>query len=289
MTTMMDVLKEKFGVTSKRGDYGVEIEVEGDNLPRDVKGWRAEHDGSLRGNSCEYVMADPRVLSGTILSLKTLSYAYKANETKVQQSNRTGVHVHVNIQRLTYKELFTFITTYLVLEDLLVSWCGESRVGNLFCLRTRDADYFYQMLEKAVQTRNIRYLVDDDIRYCSINLAAIGKYGSVEFRSMRGTDNLKDVITWVKLLDKVKTNSVTKFKDPRTVIEAMSVSTPKEFIETIFEELSGEILALPDTDLSLWDGVRRAQDVAFLGDWGKKEGSRFRKPTGVVGNWAEEW
>lgn len=277
MKTVMQLMGLEGKVSRKRGLFGVEIEVEGDNLPHPQKYWACEHDGSLRGNSMEYVMDTPRSLKGVYTALRSLQYQFKLSGGNIRDSNRCGVHVHVNVQSLTAKQLFTFITTYLVLEDLLVDWCGESRVGNLFCLRTKDADYFYTLVRAALERRHLGILRSDEIRYCSINLAALGKYGSVEFRSMRTPTDLNVVYDWVKMLDKVYNNSLTKFADPRTVIEAFSMSTAEEFVQEIMGEMAPNLLASGNLEPIVKAGVRRAQEVAYAHDWGNDLNTNWRR------------
>lgn len=296
MKTVMELMGLHRRIPYCRGKYGVEIEVEGSNLPTPKKYWRVEHDGSLRGQSCEYVMAVPRSLNGTITSIKSLKHAFKLSGGSINKSNRTGVHVHVNVQKLTAKELFTFITAYLVLEDLLVDWCGKYRVGNLFCLRTKDADYFYEYLSGVMGHKELVALGNDDIRYCSINLASLRKYGSVELRAMRGSSNLDDVIDWVKIVDRVFTRSLEEFNDPRTVIEAMSFSSPKEFIQRLLGDLSGALLGIPKVEEKVWGGVRRAQEVAYGHDWSTEFApsyhyEEYEEEDDEEGNeeWEEEW
>src|SRR5690554_4898477 len=108
-----------------QGDVGVEIEVEGSNLPRTGEHWIVTQDGSLRGESCEYVLRQPLSLPETKEALAYLSRRYEETGAEIADSPRCGVHIHVNCQELTIIQLYNFMTLYLILEDLLVRWCGE--------------------------------------------------------------------------------------------------------------------------------------------------------------------
>ena len=44
-----NTLNALFGCPSKAGDLGIELEIEGDNLPIEIDGWSVKHEGSLRG------------------------------------------------------------------------------------------------------------------------------------------------------------------------------------------------------------------------------------------------
>lgn len=167
---------------STSGDVGIEIEVEGDNLPRPDEYWRCERDGSLRGESMEYVLEEPLKLPKALDALAHLDACYIRGNTNVHESVRAGVHIHINVQKLTVVELFSFMTAYLILEDLLIKYCGEYREGNLFCLRTRDAEFLLHTLEGVASKKNYEAFSSDMLRYASMNVCSLWRYGSLEFR-----------------------------------------------------------------------------------------------------------
>lgn len=72
----MKTVMQWFGIRedfAAKGDVGIEIEVEGKNLPKHFeKYWRVEADGSLRGeDNAEYVLEKPSPLSKPNLLLVT--------------------------------------------------------------------------------------------------------------------------------------------------------------------------------------------------------------------------
>src|SRR3990172_9397067 len=122
----MRTVFEEFGLSLRKrtaGDVGVEIEVEGRNLPYTEKYWKREADGSLRGpENAEYVLRKPATLTQLKMALKSLAIDYRASEAKVDESVRAGVHVHVNVQHMNMVEVYNFITLYLILEELLTKY-----------------------------------------------------------------------------------------------------------------------------------------------------------------------
>ena len=53
-------MRELIGCRDAAGEVGIEIELEGHGLPRmDFEYWRAERDGSLRGEAVELVLKKP--------------------------------------------------------------------------------------------------------------------------------------------------------------------------------------------------------------------------------------
>src|SRR3546814_17797876 len=90
--------------------------------------WNNERDGSLQGaETAEYVLKKPSSLKEVRTALDYIDLMYKAPNTQVDDTVRAGVHVHVNCQHLTMTQLYSFMTFYLILENVLVGWCGQDR------------------------------------------------------------------------------------------------------------------------------------------------------------------
>ena len=263
----MTIMKDLLRVRQKAGEVGIEIELEGDNLPTEAFGsWRAERDGSLRGHSVELVLQSPCARKDVGVRLKEVTSALKYAE--VLDTGRAGVHVHINIQKLSEVQLVNFITLYLIYENLLVAWCGEKRVGNLFCLRTEDASGYLELLRHAISEREWRSLDTDDVRYASMNLKALCTYGSLEFRAMRSTVDMRLLEQWVSLLLALK-DSAHRYDDPIQIIEEFSVLGAEEAFKKVF----GKHHLLLDFDpIALMSGVRTAQHIAYCRvDWEERQ------------------
>ena len=251
------------------GDVGVEIEVEGVNLPYPGKYWRREADGSLRGpESAEYVLSSPLPINKLAIALKSLKLDYKNSGARIDDSVRAGVHVHVNVQDMNMIEVYNYITLYLILEELLVKYCGESREGNLFCLRACDAEYLIKCLTDAAKSQRFRRLVTDDLRYSSINVKALGEHGSVEFRAMRSTSDFQVIQTWAEILVGLREKAKT-YMDPTDIINGFSEGESRTFIEGVLGEHAAIFMAYPGWEGCLRRGMRIAQDVAFCTVWAK--------------------
>lgn len=255
---------EAFGKKLVNGDVGIEIEVEGTRLPTqdNLTMWRVERDGSLRGNSSEYVLKGPMTIGRARAALNELDYVYNIKRTDVYDSVRAGVHVHINVQGLTIKQLFNYVVAYILLEETLVSWCGPSRKGNLFCLRTIDADYIVPFIKAALQNKRFNMFNDDEIRYCSINLKALTNYGSLEFRAMHGTRDLSRVLCWTETLLNIREVS-KEYANPVQIVE--------EFFNNPYK-VARELIG-PNTTLFLQGEInlrgtpRIANDIAHAINW----------------------
>lgn len=256
--TMVDFLN----VERQEGEIGVELEIEGDGCAaiKPNQYWRIEHDGSLRGEACEIVLKKPCTRAHLPLRLKHLAKMVKLVE--FQDSGRAGIHIHVNIQDMTPKELVQMMCLYMIFEETLVEWCGEGRVGNLFCLRVSDAPFVLKVIREAVKTGRWRVLDTDQIRYSSMNLKAIAQYGSLEFRALRSTTDIGVINQWIEILLRVKDMS-RAFASPQAIIEGLSAEGTEGFFGSIMQGLPVQY-----NHAALISGVRSAQVLAYVrGKW----------------------
>lgn len=187
------------------GVIGFEMEVEGMNLPSSIKGsfWSAKKDGSLRGEALEYVLRKPVMPDVFEKALSILNKQLNTEDTKLDFSFRTSNHVHVNVSDMEIPHLLNMIYIYFLVEDMFIKYAGDSRKGNRFCLRMRDAegivDTVLRTFTDNIPARIMR-LKMDEVKYAAINLAAISSYSSLEFRALRGTNDPEIILPWVKAL-----------------------------------------------------------------------------------------
>lgn len=274
----MNVLKT-FGVKERKGEVGIEIEVEGRNLPkRDVVGWECEHDGSLRGEAIEYVLRNPSPVDKVGHWMDTLNEALVKSEAQVDYTGRAGVHVHINVQQLTMREVVTFLCLYFTFEEALIEWCGEGRSGNLFCLRGVDADYLITALREATRKRNWHGLGSNKFRYAAVNVKALSTYGSLEFRAMRSTVDKAIIIRWVDILLRLKAAAI-KYADPQVMVQALSYEGPEKMFFGVF----GVDTPLHFCFQDVMEGVRLAQHIAYsLDDWDVGPAQELREELGEI-------
>ncbi len=239
----MKTIAQILGKANKAGDVGIEIECEGARLVGEIPGnvWKAENDGSLRGafpdTACEYVLEKPIPIAEVPGALQLLDKTLKENKAKLDFSFRTSVHVHINVLGLTEKQLDNLILTYLLLEEPLMNYCGKERKCNRFCLRVQDAEGVVEVLSElcriGVYDFCNGYLREDNVRYSAFNVASIKKYGSVEFRGMRGTMDKGVLLNWINAL-----HAIREFAKKMP----SAVEIGKLYEDTTYEEFLKEIL-----------------------------------------------
>ena len=255
----------------QEGDVGIEIEVEGVNLPREVAGWRVEEDGSLRGENCEYVLPRPLPQDRIRTALKRLSVDMRQSGATVLDTGYAGIHIHINAQQLTVTQVCTFAFLYYAIEDLCLHFCGEDRKGNLFCLSAGVAPYPLKALEEALHHTDFRHLRNDKLRYASLNWKALSEYGSLEFRGMRSTLDIEVIEAWVGLLLELRKTAI-EIDNPQRVVEMYSELRGEGFVKAVLPTYHAVLQYDGDVNRAVERGVRSIQKVAYTVDW-----ERFKK------------
>lgn len=266
------------GRKATKGDVGIEVELEASNtMPKseDVipPQWVYHQDGSLRGyDNAEYVLAKPLPFDEVDKAIDDLWDVLKAKKVKLTPSNRTSVHVHLNVQDFFLNRLATFAGMYFCVEEILTEWCGEYRVGNLFCLRAKDAPAIITQLRRFIRS-DMQTQIRDNFHYAGFNANALHKFGSIEIRTLRGVMDPETIKMWVAILRRLHTLSAD-FPDPREFVSMFSSLGPLEFYETLLGEHAGTVQAAigwsnEQVRDSMYEGIRLAQDICYCRDWAK--------------------
>lgn len=260
-----------FGI-KQEGMIGLEIECEGTHLfTTPFKYWACHQDNSLRAVKdhapVEYVLSKPLDPPEIKKALEYLESKLKQAGSSVIHSNRTSVHVHINCQKLTVRQLYCFILLYIIFEEALIDWCSPERAGNLFTLRAKDSDYYITLLEAALKNENFRGW-SENVRYAACNVASIPKFGSLEFRALKGTVDIELITNWMSMLLNIMDQSL-KYDNPVQIVEEFTRIGPLPFFRKIFASDKLRSLLELQTGLSgkLWDGLRMMRDVAYTVEW----------------------
>jgi hypothetical protein len=222
--------KNSLAASKEEGIVGIEFENEfldipdkyrDDGFPNYVYGsvWRFHSENSLRHHGFEYV-SKPINITKVKQSNKGLFDRLRADcgvtKLKCTNSIRTSVHVHFDVLQLNTLEITNFATLYWILEPFLQHFCGKHRQGNLFCIRLKDSLWMRNNLSLMLRGGNKItgiQLVGSDYRYSSVNFNSLHKFGTLEFRIMRGVSHERPANIWVDALDAIRRFSL-KFKNP---------------------------------------------------------------------------
>jgi len=209
------------------------IEVEAENIAHSTRNewWTRVNDGSLRNNGAEFITN----VGLKLIQLPDAIAAFKRgvinHNPQVDFTPRTSVHVHVDVQNLTFLQLQTLVAVYLLLEEGLFSMVNPSRKHNLFCLPLRESGMSteYKVYEQ----------LQSWSKYSALNLKTTTTYGTVEFRHMHGEFTPIYLAVWVMILTRLVVYvRTTPIKNIRTdVMSIKGESTYKLFLDTVLGDL----------------------------------------------------
>lgn len=178
---------------------GCEIEVEGISVDHDTLSyWSCTDEGSLRGDHTEFVLRRP-MTSEFLQALVEVSPWLDRDDVRI--TNRCSLHIHVDVSDLLKEDIYKVCLLYTIFEPALYAISGN-RFHNKFCM-------------PVVQCRNVQtaiaglctgtHIYSED-RYCGLNLHALDKFGSLEFRMHKGTKDTKEIYEWALLLHNLVEN-----------------------------------------------------------------------------------
>lgn len=182
---------------------GVGIEIEVENCPGSpVEDWHIDSDGSLRNLGMEYKTTYGHRAFHTYKSLIRL-HQYLTHNGCVF-SERTSVHVHVDVRDLTKEQLWSMLLVYAAIEPMLFRYAGEKRKHNIFCVPFCSSSTYVKSKDKdfGVSINHIMFLAT---KYTAFNMACIKDFGTVEFRHMQGNSDPNYIFPWVMMLVLLKT------------------------------------------------------------------------------------
>lgn len=269
---------ELLNLKPKAGDLGVEIEVEADNLPPEEAvsdNWIKTADNSLRGESAEFVLNKPLSKPNLEFALRKLSKAFTDYGTRIRPTYRAGIHVHVNVQNLTPTQLISFICAYYMMEEVMIAFCDKSRAGNHFCLRMSDASYPLERIVQAIQDQNLHLLNDEDLRYGSLNITSLFKYGSIEFRALESTLDTDRIMQWAGALLQLR-DYAAGMANPTELLNEASLAG---FVEYAAAMLGPYYKAFKSgaTHDNIQRGVWNIQMAVYSQTWGQTNNNIFSK------------
>jgi hypothetical protein len=226
--------------------------------------WKLHADGSLRDDGMEFITL-PVLGKDIQTALTELEQFFIDNGTEPQISERCSVHVHMNVHDLSLSELIYLICLYTVFESNLFNYVGKEREQNFYCLPYYNTDAFAETLNYLwtdAQNEDDGRVIDTCAhfeKYSALNIGALSKYGTLEFRHHPGTYSSRKLLEWVNVLLSLK-----KFcygKVPTNFPEHFSAYNNRDFGREVFGYELYEKLSYNGMEPDLVRGVRVAQDI----------------------------
>lgn len=249
---------------------GLELEYEGILNPiKSSPFWTTVLDNSLRRiNDIEPIeLRFILPLCGEDLTTALSQLERGLLKTKlVPLSERTSTHVHIDVRDLKLHQLLKFIIIYTVFETTLFKFCEPHRRNNIFCLPFSKAEAnLFDRLSTTTLTHggHLQELARERYRYSALNLDALRKFGSLEFRHLEGTFNINKIKTWINLILSIKRDALSKTSvNIKDIPKHYSAVGFKECAEQVFKE-HFNILNTPDLQMDIIEGIRLAQDIIY--------------------------
>ena len=249
-------VKRRFNVPN---EIGIEIELEGQNFGRvnqDI--WNKHQDGSLRRGGIELIFREPQKV-GDVKGIME-AWADINKNAIIYPSIRTSTHIHLNMCQHTLLDLYKFLTFYYMVEDMLITSQGKDRESNLFCLSLADTEAFFEKIIQGIFTEDfLLNIAHSDTRYGALNLCALNKFGSIEFRFLKGIDlnTYKDVWLWATELHRAF-QIASEFDSPASILTLFRDVKNEEFLQTFFSANFINTILLPSVREKLglfWDSI----------------------------------
>lgn len=250
--------KPKFSLLDNTTYLGLEVEVEriartSGILPlRDnYHLWNNVPDGSLRNDGKEFVTVPLKGVD-VIFALQTLQEHLLKDKTCIAHefTDRTSVHVHMNVLDLTGEQYLNLVLTYLLVEPLLYNYVGGDRSKNIFCVPIIDSDL------GDILSTSLTYLKSGSAasaisalkswqKYTGFNLLPTFGYGTVEFRHLVGTSDLSVITNWLNLILSLKT--FAKSKSHTDLVDIIvNINTTSDYMQ-VTSAIFGNLVGILDT------------------------------------------
>lgn len=243
---------------------GIEVEYEGSNRPSNLTHWNVVSEGSVAGY--ELVLNQPKrthLLFAAINELSTISFRDSAF------SERTSVHVHIDIRDLTFTQFLSFLTLCVMFERVLYKYVAPHRSGNHFCWSFTDAPGILERIIKLANAseENVANILRNafnvnSTKYSGINLSSVNSYGSLEFRMHHGTADTKEIIRWVNILLSLKSYAKREEVTPQSILEYKQEAGISSIFNAVLGMYRG-ILDYQDVDVDILEGIRAAQEFVW--------------------------
>lgn len=223
--------------------------------------WRLTSDGSLRNNGVELI-SDPIWGEDINAALDSLQEIIARSGNTPEFSERTSVHIHLDVRSLTTLQLFNLLVLVVIFERTLVRYCGGSREENIFCLPFYKAEYSMAALSKITDTNtDFLHNLDNTFKYNGFNIKPVGTQGSVEFRYHYGTMDKERLKEWINIIYCIKREAV-KIEDILTLPDTISVLGADSYVTRVFGKYA-KLLSTDNFMGDMYEGIRLAQELIY--------------------------
>jgi Putative amidoligase enzyme len=215
------------------------------------KYWTLHMDNSLRNAGIEFVSLP---LYGVDLCAALNSVSNLKLKTKglwnPSFSSRCSTHIHLDIRDLNKEQLLSLVCLYTLFESVMFDYWSARRKHGVYCVPISEQDVISNVLSRTNSATS-----DDEIqaslefcsesnRYSALNLAAIKKYGSLEFRQGDGTLDEEKIEVWIQILMCLK-KYILEFS-PKTMLQHITQMNFEILSKEVFGKFYSKLFKSPD-------------------------------------------
>lgn len=248
---------------------GVEVELENivlDNINAiNVNPfWHTHFDSSLRGDALELRFTFPLNGSDVLNALTCMDTSIRQLKDTPILSDRTSTHIHLDACNLSPTQLYNWIIVYLVCERLLYNYAGNKRSKSIFCVPLYSAVHNLSSINSLITSKYIRDTFkssfNENFRYSGLNLNALLKFGSLEFRMLDGEYRKHKLLLWINILIALRNYAISMEEPINIFVENILHGNGAEKMQEIFGELY-EVVNYPQLEMHLIWNSRLALEI----------------------------
>lgn len=215
---------------------GLEIETEACNILNHntlaQAGWTYKEDGSLRNSGIEFVFDGPK--SGKAISTALDTFFDDPAPVVYTPNPRAAIHIHINWldddAGSDIGALRKLITLMYCIEPAVFEWVDSTRKWCGFAAQMNElSDRKLRSLMTADSASGMSSALSEGgssgrNRYFGLNLAALLRYGTVEFRYFPCVTDKESVERWINFVMLAKIAAVEYPEDHEAMIQELSTT-----------------------------------------------------------------
>lgn len=249
---------------------GIEFELENLTGPKQFRrelldrgAWTDVHDGSLRGESREFITRVPIKGDAAVAALENI-YEAAGGAMEPFSSLRTSAHVHVNVLDMTTAQLAVYSMAGAMAEPAILAMVDEYRKFCGYCINSLPAAarmVYAHMRGRAPVTGLTS-------RYYGVNVLSVEKHGTLEFRHFSVPNTIEEAVRNINLCLMLKRLSID-------IAEAQKELSNKKSVEDAVNRLYATLTDRMDRTKIVTPDVMMNELTL---QWGANE--RWSKPGG---------
>lgn len=280
----MSYVSETFGIDLKKPkvekstklvlpkDFiGIEIELENIQVNFSSSLWRCINDHSLRNNPKEFILYNkskerPCIGIEVERAFADLKKYFNTVEElgehyKPSCSERTSIHVHLNVLDMSAKQIRDLILWYMLFEDVLYQFSGPERKKINYCVPLADSEFLHFPHSRyASDPENWLYRVWQSWgKYLGLNLVTMSSLGTIEIRTHRGSYDTERILNWANILMCLKKQAMSDEKIP-ILSQYLSVNGASKTLSSVFGKYA-PLLTYPGFEVDMIRSARACQII----------------------------